>query len=90
MEQKSTIKSAKTPDLPTAAQQLFVGTIISLSWQLLIVVVGPFLGGHFLDEKYHTTPLWTLIGLGVALLLAGLVTYRGYVTVSNASKGPRS
>ena len=75
--------------LPTAEQQLFVGTLLTLSWQLLIVVVAPIVGGHFMDEHYKTAPLYTLVGFGLALTLAALVTYRGYQTLAKASYGPK-
>ena len=84
MEHSSIPKSNKSPELPTADQQLFMGTIVTLTWQLLIVVVAPFVGGHYLDERWGTTPLWTLVGLGVALALAALATYRGYQTLAKA------
>ncbi|CAN5124847.1 hypothetical protein BH09PAT3_BH09PAT3_6460 [soil metagenome] len=84
MEQKSKPDSPQPTQLPTAEQQLFIGTLLSLTWQLLIVVVVPFVGGHFLDERYDTAPLYTLIGLGLALALAALVTYRGYQTLTQA------
>lgn len=68
---------------PTAQQQLFIGTAITLSWQLLVVVLMPALSGHFIDKHYQTTPLFTLVGLAAALSLAALVTYRGYKTLYN-------
>jgi hypothetical protein len=40
MEKTTKSDSSKTTP-PTAEQQLFVGTVLSLSWQLLIVVVIP-------------------------------------------------
>lgn len=80
MEKTTKSDSSKTTP-PTAEQQLFVGTVLSLSWQLLIVVVVPFLGGHFLDERYDSSPWFTLAGLLLALTMAVLVTYRGYQTL---------
>ena len=76
--------------LPTAEQQLFVGTILSLSWQLLFVVVVPFIGGHYLDERNNTTPVFTLAGLGLALSLAALVTYRNYQILNKANAKTQS
>lgn len=81
MEHKTPTKSDDSPTLPTAEQQLFVGTILSLTWQLLAVVVLPLAGGHFLDQRYDSTPLWTLVGLALALSLAVIATYRGYQTL---------
>ena len=78
MEHATKPDSPKNTQLPTAEQQLFVGTLLSLTWQLLFVVVVPFLGGHFLDQRYDSKPWFTLAGLALALGLAGLVTYRNY------------
>jgi len=86
MEHSVISKSPDNPELPTKQQQLFIGTVATLTWQLLIVVVVPFVGGHFLDEHLGTTPLWTLLGLVLALLLAGLATYRGYQILDKARK----
>ena len=80
--------SASPVQLPTAEQQLFVGTLLTLSWQLLIVVVAPVVGGHFMDQHFKTDPLYTLIGFGLALSLAALVTYRGYQTLMNGQQAP--
>ena len=82
----STSGDSPGPQVPTREQQLFVGTFISLSWQLLVVVLVPFIGGHFLDQKLGTAPLWTLLGLGLALSLATVATYRAYKTVATATK----
>lgn len=86
MELSAIKKSKNTPQLPTAQQQLFIGTVLSVTWQLLIVVTLPFIGGHYLDEHFGSTPLWTLVGLVLALALAALVTYRGYKLLSEQSK----
>jgi hypothetical protein len=39
-----------------------------MSWQLLIVVVLPVLGGHWLDGHWHASPLWTVVGLAVSIV----------------------
>jgi F0F1-type ATP synthase assembly protein I len=79
---KTTKSTDSNSSIPTASQQLFVSTAITLTWQLLVVVLLPFLGGHFLDKKLGSQPLWTLIGLAVSLSMAALVTYRAYKTLN--------
>ena len=78
-------KQTKPKELPTAHQQLFVGTMISLSWQLLIVVLAPAIGGHFLDQKTDREPLFTILGYVLAISLAALITYRAYKTMTTES-----
>lgn len=78
------------PQLPTREQQLFIGTVVSVTWQLLVVVLVPFIGGHFLDQKLDSTPLWTLVGLGLALALAAVTIYRGYRTLAEGTKHVRN
>lgn len=77
----SKTKTRSAADVPSRQQQLFVGVFAGMSMQLLFVVLIPFLGGHFIDQKLQTAPLFTLIGLGVALVAAGLTVWRAYKTV---------
>ncbi len=44
---------------------------LSMSWQLVVVVVAPILAGHWLDRHYHKASLWTIIGLIVSA--AGMI-----------------
>lgn len=55
---------------------MFVGTVLGMSWQLALVVIVPIVGGHFLDQRFMTDPLLTLIGLVVALGGAWVVLWR--------------
>ena len=73
----------KTDTNTTAQQNMFVAMTLSMSWQLALVVIVPIVGGHFLDEHYHMTPLLTLAGLGVAIIgVFGVLTR----TVSEANR----
>lgn len=38
-----------------------------MSWQLLVVIVLPIVGGHLLDSRYHTAPVWVVVGMVVGL-----------------------
>lgn len=38
-----------------------------MAWQLLVVLVVPLVGGHLLDVRYHSSPLWMVVGAVVAL-----------------------
>ena len=38
-----------------------------MSWQLLVVTVAPIVGGHLLDSRYHTAPVWIIVGMVVGI-----------------------
>lgn len=44
----------------------------NMSWQLLIVVVGPVLAGHWADSHFDISPWCTVAGM--VLSLVGMVT----------------
>jgi len=49
-------------------QALFNSAAIGMSWQLAIVVLVPIVGGYKLDERVHSSPLWTVVGLALAMV----------------------
>jgi len=40
---------------------------LTMSWQLLVVILLPIVGGHVLDNRYHTSPVWTAVGMVIGL-----------------------
>lgn len=65
---------------------LFIVMALNMSWQLAIVVIGPIVGGHYLDEYFKTTPIWTIAGFVAAL--AGVVgVLVGTVKLANKKTG---
>ncbi len=58
----------------------FTSAAIGMSWQLMIIVLVPIIGGYKLDEHLATLPVWTLVGLVVALI-GSIVVIRRAVTV---------
>jgi F0F1-type ATP synthase assembly protein I len=38
-----------------------------MSWQLLVVIVVPIVGGHLLDGKFHTGSIWMIAGMVIGL-----------------------
>ena len=40
-------------------------------WQLLVVIVLPLLGGHALDTRLDTSPIW--MGVGMVVALGGMI-----------------
>ena len=67
-------KGHKAPNSsPTAAKASATAVLaLNMSWQLLIVVVVPILGGHYADEHFKLSPWCTVAGMVLSLL--GMVT----------------
>ncbi|HUD06736.1 MAG TPA: AtpZ/AtpI family protein [Candidatus Saccharimonadales bacterium] len=62
---KSELKSKNKQDM---LKKQFLATVVSMSWQLAIVVLLPVLGGYSLDKHSHTQPLWTIVGFAGAVV----------------------
>ena len=73
----STDSNVPQPSLDISAyNSLFVSMVLGMSWQLAVVVVVPIVGGHLLDLRQKTDPLFTLIGLVIAIAGVCLVLWR--------------
>jgi len=58
-----------TPEKPvTAPPQSAAAVALTMSWQLLVILVVPLVGGHLLDVHYKTSPVWMCLGMAVALV----------------------
>ena len=60
----------------------FLGIGSSLAASVLVFVWG----GHWLDERYGTEPLYFLIGAGLGLLAAFYHFYRMYKTMTGGKR----
>lgn len=58
------------------AQSQFVAFALTLSWQLALVVLIPIVGGYELDQATSSSPLWTLVGFGLAATGFALILWR--------------
>jgi F0F1-type ATP synthase assembly protein I len=67
----------------TEPQQFLVGSVVSMGWQLAVIVLVPLIGGNILDKRAGTLPWFTLLGLFIAM--AGMI-----VVVSRALKDVNS
>ena len=63
--------SSKTSKYSANPSGIVVSLSISMGWQLAVVVLAPLLGGHFIDKKMDSAPIWTIVGLAVAM--AGMI-----------------
>lgn len=60
------VKSDVSPDVD-AMRSAFRGAAIGMSWQLAVIVLVCILGGYKLDDMTGSSPVFTLIGLVLAL-----------------------
>lgn len=59
------------------------GRFIGIGWYIGITIVGGILLGIWLDKKLGTTLIFTLFGLLLGLVLAGLGTYQMIAPIIN-------
>ena len=50
--------------------------LLGLGWYVAVCIVLGVLGGVWLDERLGVTPLFILLGVGLALIVAGWGAYR--------------
>jgi F0F1-type ATP synthase assembly protein I len=69
--------AASMPPIDVSAyNNLFVGMVLNMSWQLAIVVIGPVVGGYVLDQRFNSSPWLVLVGLVVAILATCGILWR--------------
>lgn len=66
-----TADDSKNPSAGSAGSSAAVA--LSMSWQLLVVLVVPIVGGHLLDVHYGTAHIWTVLGMALAVLASIMV-----------------
>lgn len=77
-----------TEKLGAIAKQQFVVAALHMSWQLIVVVLVPIIGGVELGNALGNKSLWIFIGLGLALLGTVLVLWRA-LRVANRLPVPK-
>ena len=65
-----------------------IGLTLGMAWQLAVVVLVPIFGGHFLDDKFNSSPVWTLIGFVVAMLLMVVVVRQTLARLAEFTGSP--
>ena len=65
-----------------------MGTILRLlgiGWYVALCIGGGALGGLWLDRNLDANPIFTLVGLGLGIAIAGLGMYRMLMAVLTSS-----
>lgn len=70
-----TITSDGTNTTSKSSAQTSAAVALTMSWQLLVVIVLPVLGGRWLDTRFSMSPVWTVIGV-VAGLAGTIIVVR--------------
>lgn len=93
MSGQSSRKKANSPGVESNAErlariaearQLFLGTALNMSWQLAVTIIVPLLIGVQLDNKYNSSPSYTLGALFIAVTLAVWVVTKTVKDVKQA------
>ena len=64
--------------------------LVGIGWYVAFCLVGGSLGGIWLDNRVGSSPLFTLVGLGAGLAVAGFGMYRMLMAVLSQSQGMNS
>ncbi len=65
-------KEQKTADGSTF---IALSLVFEIGYMIAIPAVGFSFGGRYLDIRFETSPLFLLLGIGVALLLSSYMVY---------------
>ncbi len=73
-----------------AAKQLFISSVISMSWQMAVAVLVPVVGGYYLDRHFNSAPWITLFGLMLGVILCVMIVRRAVHNIPGFVKGGKS
>lgn len=76
LKTQAVVYSVRNLSGPNMDRGRLVWTLMGLGWYIGLSIVLPMLGGWMLDRKEDTIPLFTLLGLGLGLVLAFTGVYR--------------
>ncbi len=71
--QKNPLKTVFSQD---QAKQMFLRESLDMTWRLAMVVLIPIIAGYELDKLLKTLPLFTMIGLVIAMVSCYLVVMK--------------
>jgi len=79
------VKQVTQPTKTNSPSSVFLGMGLDMTWRLALVVLIPVIGGAELDKALKTSPLFVLIGLGLAVVGTIFVLWK---TLQEANKLP--
>jgi F0F1-type ATP synthase assembly protein I len=86
MRKTTAVKSTSIEDMEQsmavmAARKDFINGALNMGWQLAFTILVPVFIGAKLDERFNSSPSYTLAALFVAIGLAGVVVSRTFKQV---------
>ena len=71
------------------AKQQFMDAALNMGWQLAVTIIVPVFIGVQLDDRYHTSPSWTLAALFLAVAMSCGVVWKALHSVTIAQATPK-
>ncbi len=65
-----------------------ISLTVTMAWQLAIVVLAPIFAGHVLDGHLKSMPLWTIVGLVIAMIAMIMVVRRTLAQLNEYTRKP--
>lgn len=59
-----------------AAKHLFMDSAINMGWQLAVTIIVPIYIGVRLDDRFASSPKWTLVALFLAIVMSCAVVWK--------------
>jgi hypothetical protein len=79
--------SEETPTPPNqSAVILLLGTMADTTWRMFLPTLGGTGLGLWADNGSHTGPLWTLVGLGIGIVITSLLVRQQLTRVKQDDK----
>ncbi len=78
-------KSGDMSKANSGPTKLFMLAVLDLTWQMVVVVLVPIVGGHELDKHFKTTPYITIVGFILAMAGSYVVIKRVFDSYNKQS-----
>lgn len=98
MSGKSSAKKVNSPRVEMSAERIariaeakqqFLSFALNMSWQLAVTILVPVIIGVQLDNHFDSAPVWTLVALSLAVLMACGVVAKTLHAVKIAQAGSK-
>lgn len=74
----------------SAARGALLGQMIDMGWQLLLAVLGPILLGVWVDGRTGRSPMFSLAGFTLAMVISSYLIYREYQSIQRSTESSKN